>query len=128
SAMWFIGCAVLILLRRSALFEGRVLALTLLLAQAGGGFGGGLVVHSLWGTALLFTIPALCSLGGMALLVFLSARFGRRTGWRRVLEIGAYTALALCVLDFLVFHYGLDTLWIDPLVFGWDNFNGNFGL
>ena len=130
SSAWFIGCALLIALRRAGLSEARLLILILLCCSPVGfaGLGLGLVTPGFAISALLFVLPQICALVAMVLLVALSARFGSRTGLRKVLEGVAYSAIALNILRIGVFFDGLVTLRVDPLKIGSGNFATGMGI
>lgn len=130
SSAWFIGCALLIALRRAVLAEARLLILVLLCCSPVGfaGLGLALVTPSLGLSAFLFALPQMCALMAMVLLVALSTRFGARSRVRNVVEGLAYFAIALNSIRIGAFLYGLVTLRIDPLKLGSGNFSTGMGI
>lgn len=130
SSAWFVGCALLIALRRAGLSEARLLILILLCCSPVGfaGLGLALVTPGFGASAFLFVLPQLCALIAMALLVVLSTRFGARSGLRKVAEGSAYLAIGLNVIRIGVFLYGLVTLRVDPLKMGSGNFATGIGV
>lgn len=130
SSAWFIGCALLIALRRASRTEARLLMLTLLCCSPVGfaGLGLALVTPGFAATALLFTLPPMCALIAMVLVVALSARFGARTGLRKVVEGFAHLAISLNAIRIGVFLYGIVSLRVDPLKVGAGNFSPGSGI
>ena len=114
-SIWFLGCAILIAFRRAELPEGRTLTLVLLATAL---TWCQIVVPNDAATTILFAIPPLLDYLALALLVRLTAQFGARGSARRVFEGVAYAIIALNVLEWVVFYYGLVTLRFDPLPFG----------
>lgn len=104
----FLGCAVLIVLRRASLAEARWLALTLLC----------LSLSAIWTSPygspvfeVLFPVPLI----PLALLVGLSARFGRRSAWRTALQGVTYAAAVGTIAMEAIGWYGWITARIDPI-------------
>lgn len=112
--LWFIGCAFLIAVRRASLLEARLLALVLL-CWATARF----VVPNAAATAFLWTTPIILA-GPIAgfLLILLSSRFGTRSAWRRIFEVFTYIVIALVLIKVVAFLYGLVTLQVDPIKYG----------
>jgi hypothetical protein len=104
----FLGCALLIIARRASLVEARWLALTLLCIALGATwtspYGGALL-------AALFPLPVI----PLALLVGLSARFGRRNLWRTAAQLATYAAVAAAIVMSAIGWYGWMTARIDPM-------------
>jgi hypothetical protein len=79
-------------------------------------------------SVLLWCLLSLIGISALALLVFLSARVGVRTKWRRIAEWCAYALLSLSALTIIVGHVGTLTLWFDPLPFWWFNSPATIGI
>ena len=120
TALFLIGCALLISLRRAALAEGRLLALMILFISFP---TTGIVVPNAWATAALTMIGYLGFIASLVFLVWLSAKFGARSRARSWIETVTYLILALNAVEWFVFIYGLVTLKFDPLLVGEDNFS-----
>jgi len=114
----FLFCALLIALRRSGSFEGRILALILIFWIFQGTSPGSVVVPSGEGAIAMFMMARTFAAVALFLLVHLCSRFGVRTSWRRALEWLAYTMIAGRLAGALLLAIGITTLRIDPLVFG----------
>ena len=123
-ALWYVGCAFLIVLRRTSLLEGRMLALTLLCTI------GPAPLVMLDARATLATIAAsnvLNTLPGL-LLVLLAARFGRPSLWRRGIEAIAIAALVVGTVAGLIGMLGAATLAFDPAPFNAGAFGGGWSV
>ncbi len=112
---WFLGCALLITLRRSSLREARILALVLL-CQLGVLLYPGRLVTSDAKISMLFLVCSFaCSVAASLLLIGLSSRFGARFPWRRPIEWFAYAANISTLVAPIAAAIGFLTLRIDPL-------------
>ena len=121
----FLACAFLIALRRSALPEGRALALILLSFAGPAAF----VVPSPMGTLIAWILLPVFTVIVTALLsVALSSSFGVRSPLRRVLELCAYAAVGAFVAAIVAFVYALLTLKIDPMLVGFGDLSSPVGL
>jgi hypothetical protein len=120
SSVWFVGCATILVLRRASLREARILALILLSMGLSNNY---------------FTLPSAQAAGAICmfsqivcydiawiLLVILGSGFGARTMARRIFETVAYAFVGLQLIGITAFSYGLQTLKIDPMLFGQNNF------
>lgn len=112
-------CAVLIAIRRWWLRDARMLALILLCLVPGGLIGPDFVVPSPAANVLLWAVQQDAALAALVLLVALSARYGTRYAWRRILESCAYGAIGLVALALTAGYVGVFTLRFDPLAFWW---------
>ncbi|HYK52301.1 MAG TPA: GAF domain-containing protein, partial [Candidatus Eremiobacteraceae bacterium] len=124
-SFWLIGCAFLISLRRASFVDGRTLAIMLLCQSTV--LSATIVPSATWSAAL--TILGLVGAPlALALLVWLSSRFGAVSRWRRALEVAAYIIIALPMLQIFAFTYALVTLRFDPVIIGEDNFGNGLSL
>jgi hypothetical protein len=114
---FFLGCAVLIALRRSDLREARILALVLL-CEVGAAVGPNAIFVPDERLALVSLVAARF-FGALAsfLLVYLAAGFGARYAWRGAVEWLAYGMRATGVAAAVAIVVGMVTLWFDPLPF-----------
>ena len=120
---WFLGCSLLIILRRSWSPEARILSLILI----GLGALGGLVFAAPGPTLAMWSISGVLNLSGPALLlVMLSSRSGSRSKWRALLEAFAYLTIALNIAAALLSTYGVASLRFDPRAFGAGAFGGGW--
>lgn len=115
--LFFLGCAVLIALRRPESRDARDIAFILLL-QVGPLVGPSLVVtpNPTINLALLL-VDAICTLVSSCLLIRLASRFGARSRARSLIEWVAYALVALAFIRSAISVIGIATLWIDPLPF-----------
>jgi hypothetical protein len=114
ASVFFIGCAVLIALRRSDRRDGRLLALVLLCivgSQLNPDF---FVVPSAGLQLALLVASQGCYAIALLLLIRLSSEFGERSAWRTVLGGVASVVALLYLVDHLAAVVGIHTLWIDP--------------
>lgn len=114
ASVFFIGCAVLIALRRSARRDGRLLAVILLCivgAQANPDF---LVVPWTGLRLALLVFAQACNVTALFLLIRLSFEFGEQRAWRAALAAVASAALLLSFFNDIAVVVGIHTLWIDP--------------
>jgi hypothetical protein len=125
AALWLAACGLVIALRRADLFEGRVLAITLAVAALP---LVPLAVPNAASTLASLTVSLAAVLFDWLMIAILSAAFGTRSMWRRVLEGFTYAAVALNLGLLAVFIYGLGTLRIDPMPSAVLNFRGSPGL
>ncbi len=126
-SLWLIGCALLISLRSAEHLDARTLALMLLCQSVVVG-GQGIVVSSPWTTAVLTLLALLAAPAALALLVWMSSRFGTPTPLRRTLQWIAYAVIAIPALQLLAFTYALVTLRFDPVLVGEVNFANGLSL
>ncbi|HTU80745.1 MAG TPA: hypothetical protein VMF61_01360 [Candidatus Acidoferrales bacterium] len=115
AALWFLGCATLIVVRRWWVPQARALALVLLLELGTLLRAGNLVLPNVHLTLLLNVVGAACEAGALAILVHLSSGFGKRYAWRTALECVAYATCVVSFLPALLSVIGLATLRFDPL-------------
>jgi hypothetical protein len=119
ASLWFVGCAFLIALRRSAHRDGRLLALALL-GVAGFQLNPAFVVVPSAPVQLVLLIVAkACLAGSLLLLLRLASQFGTRSPWRSALEWTGVAATLAIVLNDVVAALGIHMLWIDPTPFVW---------
>ncbi len=117
--LWFVGCAFLIALRRSAHRDGRLLALALL-CIAGFQLNPDFVVVPSAALQLVLLIAArACLAGALLLLLRLASQFGKRSPWRSALEWTGVAATLATVLNDVIAVLGIRMLWIDPTPFVW---------
>jgi hypothetical protein len=117
--LWFVGCAFLIALRRSAHRDGRLLALVLL-CIAGLQLNPDFVVVPSAALQLVLSIVArACLAGALLLLLRLASQFGKRSLWRSALEWTGVAATLAIVLNDVIAALGIHMLWIDPTPFVW---------
>lgn len=117
SGFWFVGCAVLIALRRRSDRDARILALVLLCITCTVLDPSALVIPNR-ALGLVFLVLARALEAAAAfLLVLLSSHFGSRTKPRTVLETTAYAAIVIGYAADLAGAIGLATLWFDPVPF-----------
>lgn len=114
AALWFLGCATLIVLRRSSIPEARTIALILLFEIAILLRPGVSAVPSAGWSLTLEVFASACIAFGLLLIVPLSTRFGQSRPWRRPLEWFAYAAITIEFLRAPLVVVGLTTLWFDP--------------
>lgn len=120
SSVWFVGCATILVLRRAALREARVLALILLSMGLSNNYFT-LPNAQAAGSVSLFS-QIVCYDIAWALLLALASAFGARTTSRRVFEAVVGSLIVLQLAGITAFGYGLQTLKIDPMLFGQNNF------
>ncbi len=116
ASAWFLGCALLIAIRRSSLSEARTLALVLL-CLVPGYFTTIVVVPNATMNLVVSAASQAYDLLALGLLVSLTSRFGSRAPWRRAVEGLAYLTIAVDVLRHVAFYIGVVTLRIDPVRF-----------
>jgi GAF domain len=118
ASVFFIACALLIALRRSARSDARLLALVLLLCGLAAQLSPTFMVVP-WPTIQLVQVllSHACYAGAFLLLIRLSSQLGRRTPWRTALETIASVGAAIWLLDAVALVLGVRTLWIDPSPF-----------
>ena len=119
ASIWFVGCALLIALRRSTRRDGRLLALVLLCIAGGQLNPGFIVVPSAPMQLALLVIAQACLTGALLLLLRLSSEFGEPSRWRTALEWAAVAVALLFFLSDVVAVLAIRTLWIDPAPFVW---------
>jgi hypothetical protein len=126
---FFLGCALLIIRRRSQTYEGRALAaflLCLVIAQMTrpAGFAvpdGHLYLLSAVGSGIF-------SLAAAYIVIRLSSRFGVRFAGRDVVDFVAYAANAIGFLGAAAGCIGVWTMWFDPVPFVMGSFWGLFRI
>ncbi len=119
AGLWFVGCAFLIALRRSAHRDGRLLALALL-CIVGFQLNPAFIVVPSASLQLVLLIVAKTSLAGALLLLLrLASQFGTRSAWRSALEWTGVAATLAIVVNDVIAALGIHTLWIDPTPFVW---------
>lgn len=128
-AAFFLGCALLIIRRRSQTYEGRAVAAflsCLVLAQMTR--PDGLVVPDVNLYLFLVFGSNVLSLAAAVILIRLSSHFGVRSAWRSVVELVAYTANAISFAGAAAGCIGIWTLWFDPVPFVMGSFWGMFRI
>lgn len=123
-ALWYVGCAFLIIVRRSSLVEGRTLALALLTIAG----PAPLVLHDPRATLATIALVDVLSSVPALLLVLLAARFGRRSAWRIGIETMTVAALAVATIAALIGVQGIATLAFDPSLFNAGSFGGGWNV
>jgi hypothetical protein len=121
SSIWFAGCALLIVLRRSDTVDARILALVLLCLVPGFLAENSIVVPDATSTLVLCTISQSFGLCALGLLTFLSSRHGKRSTFRSGLTIASYLTIVTAALWWAAGLIGIVTLWIDPVIFWWSS-------
>jgi hypothetical protein len=120
ASAWFVGCATVLVLRRAALREARMLAL-ILLSMGISSFQ--LTLPNAQASAAIYMFSQMvCDDIAWILLLLLSSRFGARSAARNAFEAAVYALIALHLAGIAAFSYGLQTLKIDPMPFGQNNF------
>ncbi len=119
-AVWFLGCAAILALRRASLREARVLAL-ILFSMGLSCTQFGLPNAQATGAIYMFSTLVCVDIASVLLLV-LASGFGARSRLRGVFEGAVYGLIALHLAGIAAFSYGLQTLKLDPMTFGQDNF------
>jgi hypothetical protein len=115
--LWFVGCALLIVLRRLERRDARMLAMVLLFItgfQLNPTF---FVVPWTWLRLPLLVGSQGCLCAGLLLLITLSSQFGERSVARIWIEWMARTFVALFFLNAVVAAIGIATLSFDPTPF-----------
>lgn len=125
ASLWLAMFGLIIALRRSELFEGRMLALMLAAAAIP---LVPLAVPSAAATLAYLSIALAAIIFEWLMIAVLSARFGTRPVWRRALECCTYAAAALSLGLLAAYVYGLVTLHIDPMPYAVLNFRASPGL
>lgn len=121
-AVWFVGCATVIALRRSNLREARILAV-ILLSMGLSSIQFNVPNAQLSGAIYLFS-SVICIDVALILLLVLASSFGRQSTLRGIFEKAIYVLVGFQLAGLAAFAYGLQTLRIDPLTFGQNNFLG----
>jgi len=114
-AVWFLACATLIAKRRWWAHEARMLSLAMLCQICGLLLASG--VYAVPGATpmlLLYVASGALLFAETLLLVALASQYGKRTGWRRLLEWCAYAMNAIVFLAAIAVVVGIVTLWFDP--------------
>jgi hypothetical protein len=120
TAAWFVGCAMILVLRRAALREARIFALILLSA---GLTGIQLTLPNAQASGVLYLFTQLaCNDVAWIFLLVLASGFGARSRLRRIFEIAVGALIALHLGGMAAFCFGLQTLKFDPMIFGQNNF------
>lgn len=119
SSVWFLGCATILVLRRAAVREARVLALILLsMALSNNYFT---VPNPQAAGAICMFSQIVCEDIAWVLLLVLASGFGVQSPFRRIFETAVCGLIGLEVVGLGAFSFGLQTLKIDPMVFGQNN-------
>jgi GAF domain-containing protein len=117
SSVFFVACAALIAVRRSAKRDARLLALVLLCIVGGQLNPDFFVVPSAALRLVLLALCQACYTGAFLLLIRLSLGFGTRSAWRTAVGTLASAATLAYLFAYLAVTLGIHTLWIDPLPF-----------
>lgn len=115
--VWFVGCALLIILRRFDRRDARMLAFVLLCVigyQLNPTF---FVVPWGWLQIVLLVGSQACLCTAFLLLLALSAQFGERSRLRSAIEWAARVFVGLFFLNDVIAAIGIQTLLIDPVPF-----------
>jgi hypothetical protein len=126
---FFLGCALLIIRRRSQTYEGRALASflsCLAIAQMTNPAGAAVPNGDLY--VCLDVVCRLFSLAAAFIVIRLSSHFGTRSGWRVLVEFVAYAANAVSFVGALAGAVGLWTTRFDPVPFLMGSFWGTFRI
>lgn len=116
------GCALILVLRRSSKREGRYLCATLLAFVGAETIGYGDVASTNGAVAALAFLAGGCfNCAAAGLPVAMAARFGKRTAWRRVAEAAAGAVVLLGLAGYVAGTIGMLTLAVDPLPFVFGN-------
>lgn len=119
SSAWFVGCATILVLRRAALREARILALILLSMGLSNNYF--TVPNAQAAGAICMFSQIVCDDIAWILLLLLASGFGAQSTSRRIFETIAGGLIVLQLAGLVAFSYGLQTLKFDPMLFGQNN-------
>ena len=128
NVLWLVGyflalvCAALIAVRRAQTIEGRLLCITLLVIVGSAIGPSNTVLPDGRIDALMVAISGIFTAISAVLPVALSARFGVRHGWRRLVELAVYAIAATVAASGIACTIGLIYATIDPLPFVFGTF------
>ncbi|HYK52894.1 MAG TPA: GAF domain-containing protein, partial [Candidatus Eremiobacteraceae bacterium] len=123
TALWCLGCVLLIATRKSWSLEGGVLAVALTSIGVGTNPNPDFTFPNAAADLVLWTATWLLCFVSVGLIVWLSGRMGTRSTWRAALEWLCYAALTGIVAALFIGDVGFVTLRVDPSVFTWNNPN-----